>query len=295
MSWDWVLQTDRGQAVFGDDAARAVASSWVIEPGKSRVDDRELPRADGLRFGQDFRGGQTARFSLWVSGDDEADVLAELAALATVWRNDGGRTFAGSMATLRHPNGRFMFGRPRSFEADAQRAGQGYATVKAVFEAQDDLWYGPEELTRIRFVPPVSGGLTFPAEAPFTFDSGATTRNGSVLVAGDVESWPVFEISGPVTNPEVEVVGVGRLMFKTTLAYDQFLRVDTRPWARWVQRGFVQNPTVLSPLPGALSPSGSRLSDMALRPGAYQVLLRGYDPSGTAELGVVLNPAYTSF
>lgn len=143
--------------------------------------------------------------------------------------------------------------------------------------------------------PMQGGGLVFPATAPFTFDSGPAVRNGSVLVAGDVATWPVFEIYGPVTNPEVEVVGVGRLVFNTTLAYDQFLRVDTRPWARWVQRGYVQNPTVLSPLPGALSPSGSRLSDMALRPGAYQVLLRGYDPSGTAELGVVLNPAYTSF
>ncbi|WP_156316525.1 hypothetical protein [Leucobacter japonicus] len=295
MVWNWKLASSTGQVEFGDDENLFVVDSWAVESGKLRVDDRDIPRSDSTRFGQDFRPPASLSFSLWVNGGSEERTLEGLSELAAAWRNDGDRLRSGSMATLQHPRGRFMFGRPREFESDAQRVESGYAKVSAKFQAADDLWYGPEELTRVRFVPPVSGGLTFPAEAPFTFDSGPAERNSSVVVGGDVATWPVFEVFGPVTNPEIEIVGVGRLVFRTTLAYDQFLRVDTRPWARWVQRGYLGSPDVLSPFPGALSPSGSRLSDVSLRPGVHTVVLRGYDPTGSAELGVIRNPAFTSF
>ncbi|MCS3426739.1 hypothetical protein M2388_000383 [Leucobacter aridicollis] len=181
-----------------------------------------------------------------------------------------------------------MLGMP--VELDPNEEYRLFDTNRAVlsFECVDDLWYGPEEQTTIRFVPPVSGGLTFPAEAPFTFDSGPAVRNASVQVTGDVSTWPVFEIKGPVTNPEVDIVGVGKLIFSVSLAYDQTLRVDTRPWARWVKRDGAA-------FPGALSSAGARLSDVSLAPGTYQVLLRGYDPTGTAELRVSTWPAFTSF
>lgn len=290
----WKLNVGGRQLEFGCElSGLGLMSTPRVKP-MVEFDSYANPRGDGRRSGRMYRRGQAVSLAIEARPDERSadEVWREF---LSVWRADEIRSQPGAMARLTADTGRFAVGLPVDIEPDQEYRIFDTNRAAVVFEAQDDLWYGPEEVTRIRFVPPVSGGLTFPAEAPFTFDSGATTRNGSVLVAGDVESWPVFEISGPVTNPEVEVAGVGRLVFKTTLAYDQFLRVDTRPWARWVQRGYVQNPTVLSPLPGALSPSGSRLSDMALRPGAYQVLLRGYDPSGTAELGVVLNPAYTSF
>ncbi|UOQ57249.1 phage tail family protein [Leucobacter allii] len=295
MAWDWTLTTEDRQITFGDDENLFVVDSWSVEPGKLRVDDREVPRGDGLRFGQDFRAGQVASFSLWVNGGDEATASAALSEFGAAWRNDTGRRIGGAMATLRHPQGRCAYGRPRGFTPDSNRIEQGWAKIKAEFECVDELWYGPEEVTEVSFVPPATGGLEFPAEAPFTFDSGPTVRNGSVIVSGDVASWPVFEILGPVANPEIDIIGVGRLVFRTTLAADQFLVVDTRPWARWVKRGYASNPTVLAALPGALDASGARLSDVALQPGAYSILLRGYDTTGTAKLRVRCEPAFTSF
>ncbi|MFF8817275.1 hypothetical protein ACF07D_04655 [Leucobacter sp. NPDC015123] len=208
--------------------------------------------------------------------------------LLGVWRADEIRDRPGVHASLMAPSGRHVLGMP--VELDPNEEYRLFDTNRAVlsFECVDDLWYGPEEQTTIRFVPPVSGGLTFPAEAPFTFDSGPAVRNASVQVTGDVSTWPVFEIKGPVTNPEVDIVGVGKLIFSVSLAYDQTLRVDTRPWARWVKRDGAA-------FPGALSASGARLSDVSLAPGTYQVLLRGYDPTGTAELRVSTWPAFTSF
>lgn len=286
--WNWLLQTASGSLEFGDDLSPVVVSSWRQEPGKLRVVDVENPSGDGLRFGKDRRAGQTISFSMWVNGGDEAGAAAGLAGVAGVWRNDVGRSRAGGLARLRHPGGRSVVGRPRRLTNDSSLVERGLVTIDADFECVDDLWYGPEQVQSISFVAPVSGGLMFPAESPFTFDSGPTVRNGSVVVSGDVATWPVFEIDGPVTNPEVDVPGVGRLVFRTTLAYDQTLVVDTRPWARWVKRDGAA-------FPGALSASGSRLSDMALSPGAHTVLLRGYDPSGTAVLRVRTFPAFTSF
>lgn len=288
MPWNWVLITQDTTLTFGDDDALIVVQEWSVEPGKLRVEDRERPRSDGLIFGQDLRSGQVVTFTMWVNGRNEDGAILGLSELQRAWRNDSGRSVGGAMCMLQHPRGRFVFGRPRGLVPNTRRVERGWATASADFECVDDLWYGPEEQTTIRFVPPVSGGLTFPAEAPFTFDSGPAVRNASVQVTGDVSTWPVFEIKGPVTNPEVDIVGVGKLIFSVDLAYDQTLRVDTRPWARWVKRDGAA-------FPGALSSAGARLSDVSLPPGTYQVLLRGYDPTGTAELRVSTWPAFTSF
>lgn len=245
------------------------------------------PRQDSRRFGKDLIEGQTVSMKLEVRSDERPldDVWRDVVA---AWRGDEVRGTAGALATLTADSGRSVFGRPRPVTSDSSHRLFGVIRAELVFECVDDLWYGAEEVTRIMFVPPVSGGLTFPAEAPFTFDSGPAVRNASVRVSGDVATWPVFEIQGPVSNPEVDVVGVGRLVFSVDLAYDQTLRVDTRPWARWVKRDG-------EAFPGALSPTGDRLSDVSLLPGTYQVLLRGYDPTGTAELRVITRPAFTSF
>lgn len=295
MVWDWKLTTEGGHIEFGDDASLHVVESWAVDPGKLRTEDYANPRGDGSRFGRDLRPGQTVAFSMWVNGSDENEALSGLARMSALWRNDASRSRGGSLATLTHPRGRFAVGRPRAFTSDTQRVQRGYATAKAEFECADDLWYGQESQTQIFFQVAAGGGLRFPARSPFRFTSVGETRNAAVLVDGDVATWPVFEIHGPVTNPEIEVQGVGRLVFDVNLAYDQFLRVDTRPWARWVQRGVKGRPDELVPLPGALSPGGSRLSDMSLLPGSYTVLLRGFDATGTAEMRVSTWPAYTSF
>ncbi|MCW2287044.1 hypothetical protein [Leucobacter luti] len=206
----------------------------------------------------------------------------------SVWRADEIRDVPGAFATLTASSGRFAVGLPVDIELDEEYRIFDTNRATVSFEARDDLWYGPEEVAEVSFVPPISGGLMFPASAPFTFDSGPTVRNGSVLVGGEVATWPVFEIHGPVANPEIDIVGLGRLIFRTTLAYDQVLTVDTRPWARWVKRDGAA-------FPGALDQSGSRLSDVALRPGAHTILLRGYDTTGTAKLRVRTWPAFTSF
>ncbi|MEB4614005.1 hypothetical protein [Leucobacter sp. M11] len=242
------------------------------------------PRGDGRRFGRVTRGGQSV--SLEVEARASADLSFDEVARSLIagWRAGP----PGQLGTLTAESGRSAYGIPLEIEEDQQNRLFGIGRAVLSFEAVDDLWYGPEEETVIRFAPPVSGGLRFPARAPFRFKSAPSVRNGAVLVSGDLPVHPVFEVRGPVTNPEIDVVGVGKLIFKTFLAYDQTLVVDTRAWARWVKRDGAA-------FPGALSSAGARLSDMVLSPGSHRVLLRGFDPTNTAELRVRVAPAFTSF
>lgn len=245
------------------------------------------PRRDFRRFGLMRRVGQVVSLAVEARPDHRPlpEVWRELLA---VWRADEVRSTPGALATLTSPDGLTVYGLPVDIAPDQKNRLFGLDRASLDFECVDDLWYGPESETTIRLIPPTGGGLTFPAEAPFTFDSGPTERNGSVLVTGDVAVSPVFEIRGPITNPEIDVVGVGRLRFSTELAYDQTLTVDTRHWAQWVKRDGAA-------LPGVLMPSSAWLTDISLVPGAYTVMLRGYDPTGTATLTVRTAPAFTSF
>lgn len=292
--------------------------AWVFEAGARRIEftgetsglglvdfpeveivgEQEMfghPRRDGRSAGRDVIAGQVV--TLRVEARPDRRTLDEVwGELVAVWRGDDVRSRGGVLASLTSDSGRTVHGRPAPLKPDYSARLFGLQGAELRFECVSDLWFGEREATDIRFVSPASGGLTFPAEAPFTFDSGPVDSNGSVLVGGEVSAFPVFEILGPVTNPVVDVLGVGRLVFACDLKYDERLVVDTRPGARWVKRGVKGRPdSELVAFPGALSPSGARLADMGLRPGAHTIILRGYDRTATALLRVLVEPAYTSF
>lgn len=281
----WTFQAGSRRVELGT-AMSGLGLMW--DPEISVDADMEMvtvPRRDGLRAGKTFMRGQTVTLSVEARPDERSldEVWRELSA---VWRADEVRLRGGALASLTSDTGRTVYGRPRPLSPDFKHKLFGLARAELVFEATSDLWFGPPMSTRVYFSVPETGGLTFPAVAPFTFDSGPTQRNGVLIVDGDVATFPTFEIRGPVTNPTVYVAGHGTLMFETVLAFDQALTVNTRDG--WVKRDG-------APLPGALSARGARLSDMQLSPGLYEVVLGGYDPSGTGFLDVQVEPAFTSF
>ena len=283
----WSMRAGTKSIEFGD----SMSGLGLMEHPVISVDaESEMfgnPRGDGRRPGQDFIAGQVV--SLLVEALPDHRPLDEVwRELVAVWRGDEVRKRGGVLATLTADSGRSAFGRPRPLAPDMKYRLFDTARAELSFEAVDDLWYGPEEVTTIRFVPVFTGGLPVPAAVPFVLGGGSGESSYMVTVGGDVAAWPVFELHGPIADPFIEVVGVGRLIFRGQLAYDQTLIVDTRHWARWVKRNG-------DAFPGALSPAGSRLSDMSMRPGAYQVFFGGYDPTGSSSLDVRVSPAFTSF
>ena len=280
--------------LFGDGTPYRL-TNVVRGSADFRVDDVDRVRRDGRMFGRDFKSGPTHTISMLVEGsgasrdEREADTRVRLGLLAAAWSADSVRNRGGSLAALRIGE-RWAYGRPRTFAPDDSGIWDGVAEPVMEFVATDDLWYGSPVETVIRFAPAVGGGLRFPAQAPFRFGGQPSVRNASVVVGGEQAAWPVFEVRGPVVNPSVDVPGVGILTFNTALAFDERLVVDTRE--RWVKRGRVGG--ALFPAPGLLSPTGSRLSDMSLLPGAHSVVLRGTDSTNSAELRVTVAPAFST-
>lgn len=287
--WDWTLTTPEGVISFGDDSSPIVIDRWDIVPGRLRLSDYPDPVSDGVRFGSQLRSGQSIEMSMWVNHvGDEDQARASLAELTRLWRGDARRWPLGWVATLQHPRGRHVYGRPRGFSPDPRLIERGLAPIRVEFDAIDEFWYGPTQTTRLNFAPVFTGGLPIPAEVPFVLGGGAGSSERVVHNPGDSPSWPVFEVHGPITDPWVEIPGVGRLSTQVTVPYDKVLTIDTRPWQRIVRLDGV-------PVHGALTGRSARLSEMRVSSGDHLTVFGGHDPSGTSWLNVRVEPAYSSF
>lgn len=274
---DWHLKYGSTDLAFG-----TVASGFVIPQGGAPAisnqditdQDAARPRGDGVLFGTDYRNGTTVTFDLLVDGGaDEAASYAKLQTLATAWRADEVRANPGSMATLQAHTGRVAFGRPRRFQPDYDLSPFGVTGVTCDFATADDMWYGPSQTTTVNLVPRGQGGLIAPLASPLA-TTKSSDRSQVINVNGLLPIWPVIQINGPITNPSVEVVGQFKASFNLTLAYDQTLTIDTRPWARSILRGRAS-------AAGSLDPRGDRLSDMQVAPGRHELVLRGTSATGT--------------
>lgn len=255
-----------------------------------RTSDVDRPRSDGRAFGVDYLGGQTLSFHLGVRATSDAEVRAETAKLRNLWRADVVRLTPGAVAELHAEYAgrtRIVYGRPRRFDPDfSDSAVNNLVDVLADFACVDDVYYGAEEGgTTVALVSEPSGGLLAPLASPL-----GTTRTSDRSVSIDVETelpaWPIIEIEGPITQPVIEVVGVWRMEIRTSLAEDQTLVIDTRPWVRSILRNGSAS------LAGSLR--GTRLTDAGLPPGRHEIALRGQDSTGTAIARVRWRGSYSS-
>lgn len=247
-------------------------------------EDAARPRGDGRSFGQDYVDGRTITFELAVPGNDEEEARQRLGALSRAWRADSVRLSSGAVATLESDRGRVTFGRPRRFASAEEWLPQGLALVTADFETSEDAWYGPEQRADVSLVPAPGGGLVAPLAAPLA-TTATSDRSRVFTVGGELNTWPVFEVAGPITNPVVEIVGVLSMEFRTTLAEGETLVADSRPFARSILRNGAS-------IAGTLAPRATRLSQAALAPGRYELVLRGTSEPGTARAAVRWRDAY---
>lgn len=258
----------------------------VVEAEGGSVDDAPLPRRDAIGFGEDFLGGQTITFEASAFGADEGEVRSRLAAFAADWRADALRRTPGAVAELRSHTGRSVFGRPRRFTPDDSSSFDGLVGMTATFVSADARWYGPEESITLQHSPAPSGGMRTPLVAPFSTTPSATAAV-SARVTGDLDASPIITVRGPITNPEI-TIGPLRFAFALSLAWDQTLEIDTRPWASTITRDGAS-------VAGALSPASTWLSEALLPPGVHALGLRGVSSSGTATASVRWRPAFATY
>jgi hypothetical protein len=284
----WHLIDASAAAVpFGDIPSGIVLDGPpVVDAPPDRVDDAPLPRRDGVVFGVDFLDGFAVTFPLAIAGADEAEVRSRAGTFAAAWRAEAIRRTPGAVAQLQSPTGRVLFGRPRHLTPDDTDAPSGLILATALFAGADARWYGPEQSVAAPFTVMPSGGMVAPFVAPFTTASSAAGGT-TATVGGLLDTSPIVTINGPVTNADV-TIGPLRFVIRASLAADESVVIDTRPWRSTITRNG-------APAPGILSADSTWLADALLPPGDHLVAIQGTSESGTASVSVAWRDAFPTY
>jgi Phage tail protein len=129
--------------------------------------------------------------------------------------------------------------------------------------------------------PQPSGGLSFPLRFPLDFGSGPVDNRIAVTNAGTVTTWPIWQISGPVTDPVITNTGTGeQLNFGITLPPGAVLTVETA--VRSVRMRTTSRRAALRP--------GSRW--FGIEPGTTVVIFNGLHLEEPAGLAVTWRDAW---
>ena len=254
-----------------------------------RAQEVPRPMGDGVLFGVDYIDPPTWAWTVGLNATTEAEALALLAPLATVWRNNSGRSTSGPSIPLRYSlagRTRRVYGRPRRISAPKMdtRIDLGYAQCVLDFKCEDHLTYDDvEQSVDLTLANTSSGGWIFPNTFPI-YTQGSGTRQGVIQVDGDAPAHFTATITGPIAAPSL--VGSGWAFdINTTLTAAQSVTVDTR--AATVLRNDGAS------LAGALS-RRSRIGKARLKGGGQELVFAGSDPSTTARCTVRWRPAHHS-
>lgn len=278
---------------FGGDSDPLVTAPNGFDPGAVtwRVQDQDSSAGDHIRFGRDLRNATAWTWEMFVNRDTAAEALSTLEEASAHWMNAPSRSIPGAVSELRYRIGgrdRMVYGRPRRFTYNVPPAlWSGTLPVLADFQLADTMTYGDEVQTQtLGILPGSTTGLT----SPLTGVLSTTAPNEKAVSLSDIGgSAPApftALIHGPITNPWIKEDG-WRLDISTTLAYDRYLIIDTRPWMQTVLRDDGVS------LAGSLSRT-SRLSNARLKPGGSVLTFGGTDATGTAYCSIKWRPTFYS-
>lgn len=289
---DWRLVYPGTDIVLSDKRPFMLTGPPELGDVELTIQDTAHPGADGILFGRDTRGGRTIALALGVNEDDEAAALTAHNRLLAAWRADAIRSTPGEVAALyvrRAGRERVVYGRPRRFASALHPLpDQGYSAADVDFTCGDDVWYEAAATSiTLALVPPPSGGIAPPITPPFS-TVPASVRPGLVSTGGLVDTWPVLTFTGPVLSPKVQLTGLWTISLDgVSIASDQSVTIDTRPWVRTVLRNDGAN------YAGALGRHSAKLSAARIPPGVdTEVIFTGTDATGTSRMTIAWQNAW---
>ncbi|MBT2502974.1 phage tail family protein [Curtobacterium sp. ISL-83] len=281
----WKLQYPGTDAAFSDASGVYLRAAPDVADYDIATDDTDSARADGSQVGQDFHGGRTIGLTFGVSGSTEDEMWDRYGALSEWWSADSIRNVPGALAELISDRGRSAFGRPRKIAPSAVNPEARMMTVEATFRQVDKIWWGAPDTLQVPFAMTQSGGLVSPLKSPLVA-RGYTSAQNTFTVDGDAATWPVITIRGPVLNPTVAVAGAFTFTAATSLKYDEWLTIDTRPGRQTVLRNGSQI--------ASLTRTSSLLAAASIAPGSHTFTLSGSSSTGAPTAQISWRSAYTA-
>ena len=221
--------TYNGVTIGAGSGLEVVELEGVWETPDLRTSDVDRSRAHGQWQGIDLLGGRaiTATLQANVPIDDNAWSVLQRALVAT--GNELPLTlqltgFANSSQVTTDVRVRRL-----SVPVDTERYQFGVARVVVEWWATDPRFYDSSETsTQVQISSPTGTGLTF--DVTFDLGFGGEIPSGVMNVTnfGNFDAPWVAEITGPLTDPRIEHVGLGRtLEFDGEVQSGQTLRVDS--------------------------------------------------------------------
>jgi hypothetical protein len=283
----WLLRYGATEFEFSDESGIFLRGFPEISSYEVRDQDQAIYGTDGDRMGVDTLGGRTLGLSFGIEGRTEGEARARRATLERLWNAREVRRVGGAVAELVDlTTGRVAVGRPREIANKSVRlhdSPPGY-DVEANFRMIDPVWYGEKDVVAVPLVSESGGGFVFPIRFPLVM-RGYTRREGSFTIEGDFPTWGVIRIPGPVLNPTVSVRDVFTFSAATSLAYDEWIEIDTRPGRRSVTR----NGNTVQ----ALTRGSTPLDAAELPLGPHQFVFAGSSASGNPPASLEWAPAYS--
>lgn len=306
-------QFELEDVVFGVDRDMGVVEGSFTPGGPDiRMKDAEYDSSDGGRPGRDYYGKSTWSWQFFADGATSTEALDMLEALKSVWPTEELRKQPNLLVPLRYNLGertRRVYGRPRRWSPVVNNTlGHGTAGVAADFHVFDHRFYDDNEQSMA--VPIVTttrdSGVLVPFVPPFTSRRPAAPRLLKITVGGKVPTPFVTVIKGPVNRPRVRITGTptpkpdgtpwrdsnGKTFEGLTIEIPSLVSandevtVDSHPWARTV--------TSSSGAGVRTNPRITKLDQLLLPPGSYQIAFTGEDPTGTSEATVKWRNAHLS-
>lgn len=236
-----------------------------------RNSDDPAPLQDGVWTGPDYHGGRMLRIEVTARGATPEDAVANAEALFSAWYLDTEADGYGARLPLQLKmpglSTRTAFGRPRRVVAAVERIVGCNVPCSMEFFMPDPFWYGAVSMRSFVLAEP-AGGYGYDKEYDYGYGGAADSGLGICVNGGNRATWPVFTITGPVTNPRIENLTLGKtLRFQISLSPGQELTINS------------QDKTVI--LDGAASRYFTKSGDwFQLAPGANSLRFAStsYDP-----------------
>jgi hypothetical protein len=288
-------QYDLDGLIFGLDSDGVEVDSEGFQPGAADIvtQDSNLPGADGVRFGKDYKGSSTWGFSCFTNGRDEEHGWELYSAFAKAWDARAVRLTSQQAMPLRYRlagKSRRVYGRPRRLTPVVNNLSlSGRIGLEADFTVAYPYFFDDvEENTTFGIGAPLEldAGIPVPFIPPFVSSAGSAPRSGEVWIKGDVPTPLVIKVIGPVGNPLVRVDGVFAAQVDGFVEAGNPVTFDARPWVR--------SATTAAGGSVPVSPRVTQLSKMWLPPGRHQIIFTGDDITSTAKVSVSWRNAHSS-